>query len=604
MEVLFCVLYYFFTDPPQKDQRRDRQTKENAGKISHPVTQKEKQRTEQQEVADGAAQYGGHHVEAEDPAAGIQSVEEEAKGHQKPKEKIQQTAQPAPPAPAAEDAEAVIHHPGPQAQGQGREEGGELAGNGDTHGSAEQAGKETALCIPAFFVGQGVNAALYFQIAPVQTELFNVEVLPPHDQNTLDGIHYNAVFVKALHLFHAGDGKLLPPFENDVVEHIRTGACFVICHGTSRLSQILLLCIWNDRRGYAREGVDVSPCQQVQWEQWKREGGTDMLREDVLKLLKEGEGPQSGEEMSQRLGVSRAAVWKAVSALRDEGYLISSAPNRGYRLEASPDRISAGELAGSLAGCVLGRELICLDTVDSTNSEIKRRALEGAAEGLTVLADQQTAGRGRRGRGFVSPAGKGLYLSVLLRPESALRELLWLTAWTGVAVCDAVEEVCGFRPGIKWTNDIVWNGRKLCGILTELGMEGEGVQPQYVVIGVGINVSQTAEDFGPEVAPLAVSLGEILEHPPRRAELAAALLRSLDTLRAEFPRSRERYLEQYRRDCVTLGKEVRILRGSESWAGVAEEIDEDFQLVVRRSDGRREIVNAGEVSVRGMLGYV
>ena len=181
MEVLFCVLYYFFTDPPQKDQRRDRQTKENAGKISHPVTQKEKQRTEQQEVADGAAQYGGHHVEAEDPAAGIQSVEEEAKSHQKPKEKIQQTAQPAPPAPAAEDAEAVIHHPGPQAQAQGREEGGELAGNGDTHGSAEQAGKETALCIPAFFVGQGVNAALYFQIAPVQTELFNVEVFPPHD---------------------------------------------------------------------------------------------------------------------------------------------------------------------------------------------------------------------------------------------------------------------------------------------------------------------------------------------------------------------------------------------------------------------------------------
>ena len=329
-----------------------------------------------------------------------------------------------------------------------------------------------------------------------------------------------------------------------------------------------------------------------------------MLREDVLKLLKEGEGPQSGEEMSRRLGVSRAAVWKAVSTLREEGYLISSAPNRGYRLEASPDRISAGELVGSLAGCVLGRELVCMDTVDSTNSEIKRRALEGAKEGLTVLADRQTAGRGRRGRGFISPAGKGLYLSVLLRPESALRELLWLTAWTGVAVCDAVEAVCGFRPGIKWTNDIVWNGRKLCGILTELGMEGESAQPQYVVIGVGINVSQTAEDFGPEVAPLAVALQEILERPPRRAALAAALLRSLDALRAEFPQNRERYLEQYRRDCVTLGKEVRILRGTESWTGVAEEIDEDFQLVVRRSDGRRETVNAGEVSVRSMLGYV
>lgn len=329
-----------------------------------------------------------------------------------------------------------------------------------------------------------------------------------------------------------------------------------------------------------------------------------MLREDVLKLLKEGEGPRSGEDMSRRLGVSRAAVWKAIGALRDEGYVISSAPNRGYTLENSPDRLSAGELSGALAGCVVGRELLCLDTVDSTNSEVKRRAVEGAGEGLAVLADGQTAGRGRQGRSFVSPPGKGLYLSVLLRPESGLRELLWLTAWTGVAVCDAVEEVCGLRPGIKWTNDLVCQGRKLCGILTELGMEGETARPQYVVVGVGVNVSQTAEEFGPEVAPVAISLREALGEAPRRAELAAALLRALDRMRRDFPHERTRYLEQYRRDCVTLGREVRILRGGESRTAVAEEIDEDFQLLVRLDDGRRETVSAGEVSVRGMLGYV
>ena len=178
MEVLFCILYYFFTDPPQKSQRRDGQAKENAGKISHPVAQKEKQGTEQQEVADGAAKHSGHHIEAQDPAAGIQGVEEEPQGHQEPKEEVQQAAQPAPPAPAAEDAKAVVHDPGPQAQDQGREERGELTGNRDAHISAEQAGEEAALGIPALLIGQGIDAALYFQIATVQTELFDVEILP------------------------------------------------------------------------------------------------------------------------------------------------------------------------------------------------------------------------------------------------------------------------------------------------------------------------------------------------------------------------------------------------------------------------------------------
>ena len=224
MEVLFCILYYFFTDPPQKSQRRDGQAKENAGKISHPVAQKEKQGTEQQEVADGAAQHSGHHIEAQDPAAGIQGVEEEPQGHQEPKEEVQQAAQPAPPAPAAEDAKAVVHDPGPQAQDQGREERGELTGNRDAHISAEQAGEEAALGIPALLIGQGIEAALYFQIATIQTELFDVEILPPHDQNALDRIHYDTVFVKALHLFHTGDGKLLPSFENNMVEHICAGA--------------------------------------------------------------------------------------------------------------------------------------------------------------------------------------------------------------------------------------------------------------------------------------------------------------------------------------------------------------------------------------------
>ena len=344
-----------------------------------------------------------------------------------------------------------------------------------------------------------------------------------------------------------------------------------------------------------------------------------MLRDEVLALLKAREGkPLSGEEMSRALGVSRAAVWKAMESLRDEGYVISSAPRRGYALESSPDKLSAGELAGALAGRRVGRALVCLETVDSTNDEVKRRALAGAADGLAVVAERpgggggagavgaerQTGGRGRRGRSFVSPAGQGLYLSVLLRPRCPLEEVSALTAWTAVAVCSAVERVCGVRPGIKWPNDVILDGRKLCGILTELELEAETAALRHVVVGVGINLTQTAADFGPEVAPVAVSLAQALGRAPRRAEMAAAVLVALDELYAAFPAERAAWLERYRADCLTLGRTVRLLRAGGEEEAFAEAVDDTFALVVRRADGSREAVSSGEVSVRGLLGYV
>ena len=316
-----------------------------------------------------------------------------------------------------------------------------------------------------------------------------------------------------------------------------------------------------------------------------------MLRDEVLALLKAREGkPLSGEEMSRALGVSRAAVWKAMESLRDEGYVISSAPRRGYALEGSPDRLSAGELAGALAGRRVGRALVCLETVDSTNNEVKRRALAGAADGLAVVAEQQTGGRGRRGRSFVSPAGQGLYLSVLLRPRCPLEEVSAL--------------VCGVRPGMKWPNDVILDGRKLCGILTELELEAESAALRHVVVGVGINLTQTAADFGPEVAPVAVSLAQALGRAPRRAEMAAAVLAALDELYAAFPAERAAWLERYRADCLTLGRTVRLLRAGGEEEAFAEAVDDTFALVVRRADGSREAVSSGEVSVRGLLGYV
>lgn len=325
-----------------------------------------------------------------------------------------------------------------------------------------------------------------------------------------------------------------------------------------------------------------------------------MVKEEVLRALGNREVPLSGEELSRRLGVSRAAVWKAVTALRSEGYTIEALPTRGYRLVGVPDLLRGDELSDP--NRVVGCQVVCLKETDSTNDECKRRAMAGAPTGLAVTADVQTGGRGRRGRSFQSLAGKGLYLSVLLRPQVPLEEVSQLTAWTAVAVCKALERASGIRPGIKWPNDVLVEGKKLCGILTELGVEAETGSLSYVVVGMGTNLTQTGEDFGPELADKAVSLA-MLGAPVTRRDLATALLKELDAMNAAFPHGREAYLAEYRRRCVTLGREVRLVSPQGEVGATALDVDDTFALRVRRSDGREETVSSGEVSVRGLLGY-
>lgn len=330
-----------------------------------------------------------------------------------------------------------------------------------------------------------------------------------------------------------------------------------------------------------------------------------MTQEKVLELLKAAEGEYcSGAALSQKLGLSRTAIWKAVTRLKEEGYVIDSVPNRGYRLEQSPDRISQGELAGALAGCVVGSNLICLDSVDSTNNYAKRLANEGAPHGTVILAETQSGGRGRMGNDFSSPAGKGLYLTAILRPELEPMEAVNLTAWTAVAVCDGVEQAVGVRPGIKWTNDIILENRKLCGILTEMGLEAESGRLQFVVVGVGLNVSQTEEDFGEELALKAISLKQAGHSQVRRADLAAAIIRGLDKLAREFPREKQAYLHRYRQDCLTVGHQVRLIQKGETQVAFAKEIDDQFALVVCQPDGTERTITSGDVSVRGLLGYI
>ncbi len=250
-----------------------------------------------------------------------------------------------------------------------------------------------------------------------------------------------------------------------------------------------------------------------------------------------------------------------------------------------------------------GELLNFLPETDSTNTQLKGLARDGAPEGTALVSGHQTGGRGRKGRSFFSPEGMGIYLSILLRPKCEATELMHLTCATGVAMCDCLEGVTGQRPGIKWTNDLVWGKRKLGGILTELGFTPQGGL-DYAVIGIGINCRQQPQDFPPEIRDMAGSLAMMSGKEVSRAKVAAAMLDSLYKMSQTLLTGKEAMLAQYQKDCVTLGREVSLVRGEEVRHAYALSVDESGALVVRLPDGQLETVNSGEVSVRGMYGYL
>lgn len=326
-----------------------------------------------------------------------------------------------------------------------------------------------------------------------------------------------------------------------------------------------------------------------------------MVKDAVLALLRAQTGAISGEQMSRRLGVSRAAVWKAVDQLRAEGYAIEAATNRGYRLAAEPDRLSQPRLASLLDGHPWQTQMIVLPSVDSTNNYAKNLAAVGAAEGTCVMAEVQTTGRGRRGRGFVSVPG-GLYFSCILRPKAQPQQLMHLTALTAVAVCDAIERACGLCAQIKWPNDPVLRGKKVCGILTELSVVAELNETEYAVIGVGINCNQPS--FPPELSEIATSLCKEGGRPIDRNALAAALVRALCEMSRTMFSEKDAWLSRFKDRCITVGRDVVLKRPDGNVFAKAVGIGEDAALVVRHLDGTQEEVTSGEVSVRGMYGYV
>ena len=245
-----------------------------------------------------------------------------------------------------------------------------------------------------------------------------------------------------------------------------------------------------------------------------------------------------------------------------------------------------------------------LPVTDSTNTRAKLLARDGAPHGTVLLADCQTGGRGRMGRQFVSPAGQGIYLSAILRPHCPPEQLMHLTCAVAVAMCDAVEAVTGFRPGVKWINDLVCGKRKLGGILTELSVDTSTGLTEYAVIGVGINCSQSAEDFPPQLRDMAGSLAMVTGRQVNRKDLIGAMIAALHRMDAQLLTGKEALMARYGEDCITLGREVSVHTADSVWHGTAEGLDKDGCLIVRAPDGSCQTVGSGEVSIRGMYGYI
>ncbi|WP_243112679.1 biotin--[acetyl-CoA-carboxylase] ligase [Caproiciproducens sp. NJN-50] len=321
-------------------------------------------------------------------------------------------------------------------------------------------------------------------------------------------------------------------------------------------------------------------------------------KEQILNRLRENGEFVSGEELSEQLHISRTAVWKSIRSLREEGYEIESATNRGYRLESCPDRYSAAEIGAGLETEFLGRSVFCHDSVDSTNEEAKRQALAGAPNGSLFVAEQQTGGKGRLGRSWTSPTGTGLWFTVLLRPGILPLRVSVTTLLSGLAVARAVRSLSGCDAKIKWPNDIVIGSKKVCGILTEMTAEIDRIE--FVAVGIGVNVNNTA--FPEAIRDKATSIRMESGKPLRRVALLQEILIQFETLLKQNADSDPAFWEEYKRACVSIGRQVKFARRGAAVTGTAVDVSPRGELIVELPDGAKETVTAGEVSVQGIYG--
>lgn len=320
-------------------------------------------------------------------------------------------------------------------------------------------------------------------------------------------------------------------------------------------------------------------------------------KEKLLALLEDSKGTFfSGEEIARTLQVSRAAVWKAVNALREDGYTIDAATNKGYRLSPDSDILSPQGIRRFLKPEYRDLDLTVLPTAPSTNALVREKANQGCPEGCVIVACEQADGRGRYGRQFFSPIDSGVYLSLLLRPTAySPQQATCLTAAAAAAMCQAIEAVTGQQPGIKWVNDIFLHGKKVCGILTEAAVGLETGALDYMVLGAGVNLYPPVKGFPEEIQPIA---GSVLERscPEAKNRLVGEFLNRFWDFYTH-PECRT-YLEDYRSRSLAIGQNVTVLSAGRAVSAYAYGIDDDFRLLVRYENGDTEALSYGEIRIQ------
>ncbi len=329
------------------------------------------------------------------------------------------------------------------------------------------------------------------------------------------------------------------------------------------------------------------------------------MKKDIIRALKQNVNRYiSGEQLSELLGVSRTAVWKWINQLKAEGYVIESQTKLGYRLVESPETLFSYEIEPYMNTKLIGKHIIYFDTLDSTNNEAKRLAEKSFEDGTVLIADEQQSGRGRLGRNWVSPKGKGIWLTMMLKPQIAPKDASKLTIIAALAVVRAIRSICKVESQIKWPNDIVLNGKKICGILTEMNAEMDGIH--YLIIGIGVNANLDEGDLDETLLDKATSLKAEMNSKVDRKVLIANILNEFEILYHDFIKEAtiEKFFEEYKSSSATIGQQVKLVDRKGETIGFAEDLNIEGQLIVRKEDGTLIEVTSGEVSVRGIYGYV
>lgn len=321
-------------------------------------------------------------------------------------------------------------------------------------------------------------------------------------------------------------------------------------------------------------------------------------KENILALLESSRGESvSGAHMAERLGITRNAVWKAVKELEKDGHSIQAVTNKGYCLAESSDILSVQGMLPFLSQSELAGRISIHASLESTNKTAKELAISGAVHGTTVIADSQTAGRGRYGRSFTSPPGRGLYMSFILHPARLkFTSPTLVTALAAVSVCESIEAVSDKTPRIKWVNDVFLDAKKICGILCETVMDFETQSLQWVVAGIGINVSTAAADFPEELRAIAGSVFPDGKPSVPRNRLAAEIVNRMVT--PEIRYTDRELLKRYKKRLLMLGERVVVAGANETYEALAVDIDDIGRLIVEKDDGEVRSLAAGEISIK------